>query len=140
MESAVDRDRAYVFLGYTPLEFVGGYARFTLRMSNLGRGPAVIKEIKYKLLQRDALPTSRNDADWQWDIIEYDWVIPEHQTRDSKRFQTSGGNDIFVACITYLDLFTLKTHVSWMGMHIFPDKPEGQRDARAGGDEWNSSD
>jgi hypothetical protein len=56
-------ERAYMFHGYSPLEFRGDQARFTLVMINAGRMPGGVKEVGWKFLRRNDLPPSRSQID-----------------------------------------------------------------------------
>jgi hypothetical protein len=133
-------ERAYIFHGYSPLEFRGSQAKFTLVMINSGRMPAVIKEIGYKFLTRADLPPTREGCDWTWDVLPYDFIVRPGQKADIRRFLSLNEDHIFVTYIKYQDVFTKKMHASWMGMHIYPDRLESQQIARAGGDIWNDWD
>jgi hypothetical protein len=140
-EAASKRElRAYVFLGYSPLNFSNRQAGFILKMTNVGKMPGNIKEVGYAFLARNSLPSRRNDADWTWETMEWDWVIPADGQRDIKGLESPIGDHIFVAFIRYNDLFAKETHTSWMGMHIRPDATPENRTARAGGDIWNDWD
>lgn len=141
-------ERAYVFPGYDPLVFDDGRAKFKLVMTNTGRMPAGVKEVGYAFLKRRELPKRREDADWTWTIISYDWVVPAvTQTQISSRKEIKemespyAEANIFVCYIKYEDFFSKRRHISWMGMHIFPAHTESERaSSRAGGDIWNDWD
>jgi hypothetical protein len=139
-------ERAYVFLGYDPVSFNDhGRAKFTLVMTNTGRMPGGIKEVGYAFLKRSELPKTREEADWSWIIIPYDWMIPAIiQTQIGSRKEIAaiesphGGDNIFVSYIKYQDMFSRRMHTSWIGMHLYPASAE--QTARAGGDVWNDWD
>jgi hypothetical protein len=130
-------ERAYIFHGYSPLEFKDGQARFTLNMLNAGRMPGGVSEVAWKFLARADLPQSREGIDWKWETIEYDFILRPAIRWDIARFLSFSGDNIFVTCIKYKDLFTKRDHVTYMAMHIYPDRPERERVIRAGGDTWN---
>jgi hypothetical protein len=127
-------ERAYIFFGYSPLKFQHGQATFTLFAVNSGRMPGGIKKVSYKFLPRSALPTSREEIDWDWEVLPYDYIVRPGRKVDIRKFLSLGGNHIFVSRVDYQDLFTRKMHTSWMGMHIYATTEET---ARAGGDVWN---
>jgi hypothetical protein len=133
-------ERAYVFHGYTPFQFRGDQATFTLRMSNSGRMPAGIKKVSGKFLARSNLPTRRDGADWVWEIIPYDYIVKPGGNADIRGFLSLRGNHIFVTSIEYEDLFTRRIHTCWMAIHISPSNPIGEQISRAGGDTWNEWD
>jgi hypothetical protein len=130
-------ERAYIFHGYTPLEFRGNQAMFTLVMTNAGRMPGGVTEVGWKFLDRDSLPSGREKADWTWETLEYDFIVRPSQKADIRRFLSLSADHIFVSYIKYQDMFSKRSHTSWMGMHIYPGKGET---ARAGGDTWNDWD
>jgi hypothetical protein len=133
-------ERAYVFPGNSPPQFRNRRVNFKLAMTNAGRSPGVIKEVGYAFLARNDLPRSRKRADWTWEVIPYDWVIPANTRRDIRKVQSPVGDHILVVYIKYQDIFTKRMHTSWMSMHIFPDREENKRITRAGGDIWNKWD
>ena len=130
-------ERAYIFHGYSPLQFRSNQAVFTLVMINTGRMPGGVKEIGYKFLQRRSLPPNRNKIDWAWDVLDYDFIVSPGQKADVRRFLSLCGDHIFVTYIKYQDLFTKRMHTSGMAMHIYPSRETGER---AGGDAWNDWD
>jgi hypothetical protein len=133
-------ERAYVFPGYSQVHFRNRRVTFTLKMTNAGRSPGVIKEIGYVFLEGVNLPRSRRDADWTWETMEWDWVIPVDGRRDIKKLQSLAGEHTFVSYIKYQDMFTKKRHTSWMSMYNYPDRPPNERSVRAGGEVWNEWD
>jgi hypothetical protein len=132
-------ERAYLFLGNGPMHFRNRRINFQLAVTNTGRCPGIMKEIKYAFLQREALPVTPNEVDWAWEIMEYDWVTPTGTRRDKlRRVQGPIGDCFFVACLTYQDVFTKHRHTSRMSMKIRPDAGENEQVVRAGGDPWNA--
>jgi hypothetical protein len=133
-------ERAYIFHGYSSLEFRGNEARFILFMRNAGRMPAGVKKVGYKFLARSNLPARRDLCDWEWNQLPYDLILRPEEKHNIGKLISLQGNQIFVSFVEYKDMFTMKVHTSWMGMHINPNNPEGERASRAGGDEWNAWD
>jgi hypothetical protein len=133
-------ERAYIFHGYTPLQFRNNQARFTLIMINAGRMPALVKEIGYKFLARTDLPKIREKIDWTWETLEYDFIVRPNQSANIGQCLSLETDHTFVTYIKYQDMFTKRMHTSWMGMYIYPNRREGQQSERAGGDTWNDWD
>jgi len=129
-------ERAYVFPGYSSLRFRNNRAFFTLVMTNTGRMPGIIKEVGYAFLERERLPRWRWQCDWNWEKIPYDWVIPADTRRDIRPVKSAANHHIFVMYIRYRDMFSRKTHTSWIGMY-FRQNDVPNPDNRAGGDTWN---
>jgi hypothetical protein len=131
-------ERAYIFPGNSPLHFRNRRINFWLAATNTGRCPGGLKEIKYAFVQRENLPRWRWQADWQWEVIPYDWITPPTVRRERlRRVQGPIGDCFFVMKIKYQDLFTRRMHHSWMCMRIRPDAGENERTTRGGGDTWN---
>jgi hypothetical protein len=73
--------------------------------------------------------------------IPYDWIIAPGPRNTIKELKSPYTVDhIFVAYISYEDFIAKRAHTSWMGMHIYPHKADGEQIARAGGDTWNKWD
>jgi hypothetical protein len=101
--------------------------------------PGIIKEVHYAFLARATLPRWRWLANWKWEIVLFDWIIPAHEGRRDLAEISSGPNDrIFVMFVRYQDVFTKRMHTSRMGMHL--PSSESDKPARAGGDCWNDWD
>jgi hypothetical protein len=131
-------ERAYLFLGNSPPRFRNRRINFHLAVTNTGRCPGIMKCIRYAFIQRDVLPSTPREADWDWETIKYDWVTPPSVRREKlRRLQGPIGDCFFVAGLTYQDLFTRRYHTSWMTMHIRPDAGDHEQITRGGGDAWN---
>jgi hypothetical protein len=134
-------ERAYLFLGNSLPRFRNRRIYFELATTNTGRCPGIMKEIRYAFVQRDELPNNPKQADWDWQINDYDWVTPPTVRREKlKRLQGPVGDCFFVASLKYQDVFTKRWHVSWMTMKIRPDAGENERITRGGGNAWNEWD
>jgi hypothetical protein len=148
-DGVIATERAYVFPGYDPITYSQeGRVTIPLVMTNVGKTPAVIKQVGYAFLDRVDLPASRDNVDWDWETIPYDWAITTND-RKSVRTVTSpyAGNNIFVCYVRYVEIFVYKEsavpkplHTTWMSMLIRPDQAASERSARAGGDTWNEWD
>lgn len=132
-------ERAYVFHGYSPLQFRNGRATFTLNMLNAGKMPGSVTEVGWTFLKGLDLPKTREEKrTWEFKSLEYDFVLRPNIRWDIRTFESLSGDNTFVSYIKYTDFFTKREHVTYMGMHIYPDRPETEeRAARAGGDTWN---
>ena len=134
-------ERAYVFPGHGALAFKGSEVTVTFTMTNRGRMPAGIKEAGYKFLNCTELPGRREDADWEWTRIEYDWVIPPSEKKVIATLNSPlQGDQVFVGYVKYEDILTREMHTCWMGLGIFPREAEERQARRAGGDAWNDWD
>lgn len=142
-DAAIATERAYVFPGYDPITFDDqGHATIPLVMTNVGKTPAVIKEVGFAFLNRADLPASPEQADWQWLIIPYDWAITPH-ARKSIRVVTSplASDNVFTCYIRYTEIFIPKKtpHLVRMSMLIRPQLAD-DRISHVGGNTWNDWD
>lgn len=96
--------------------------------------PGLVTGVYWKFLARTELPPTKDEIDWKWEFIHFDYITKPNQTHDIDPFESLSGAHVFVTYLTYEDLLTRKKHVSWMGMHIDPDKREI---TQAGGLAWN---
>jgi hypothetical protein len=62
-------------------------AEFILRMTNVGRMPGLITGVKWKFLARTQLPRTKDEIDWQWEFIHFDYIIQPDQTHDIAPFR-----------------------------------------------------
>lgn len=130
-------ERAYIFHGYDPIRFRTGQATLTLRMINAGRMPGHVTGVGFKFLERPDLPKTREEVDWVWEKLDYDFIVRPGQNPEIRTFLSLAVDHVFVCYIQYEDLFTRKTHTSWMGMHINAPREEI---SGAGGKPWNDWD
>lgn len=133
-------ERAYIFHGYDPLRYSKKAAAINVVMINVGRMPGAVTEVGYKFLTRPALPLTRQDIDWTWEIIPYDFIVKSGMKIPIRTLNSPKGDNILVSYIKYRDMLTKHMHTSWMGMHIYPSRPKGEREAQAGGKTWNDWD
>jgi hypothetical protein len=140
---AVDTERAYVFAGYDKLIFdETGRITIPLVMTNVGKTPGMIKEVGYVFLDQVELPKTREEANWTWTTIPYDWARgSDIRTSISTLTSPFACKNIFVCYIRYTEIFASKVpHVSWMSMLIDPGKSGDDRTSRIGGEVWNGWD
>lgn len=142
-DAAIATERAYVFPGYDPITYSDqGNVTIPLVMTNVGKTPAVIKEVGYAFLNRNDLPVTGQE-NWEWTKIPYDWAIT-FGDRKSIRQLTSpyAGDNVFTCYIRYAEIFVPRKtpHITRMSMLVRPHLPDDERTSRVGGDVWNSWD
>ena len=137
-QTAVDTERAYIFLSHKEPGIDNGFVALELQTVNQGRMFGVLKEIKYKFIRE--LPKTPADAQWEWEVMDYDWTLPAGIRRDMGYKKSDlTGRHYLAGCVTYQDAFTRQIHTSWTTIEFNPGT-DGAGNKRGGGEPWNKWD
>ena len=78
----------------------------------------VSKRLAINFWREPNFPPTRENIDWAWDVLDYDFIVRPGARADIRRFLSLSGDHTFVTYIKYQDLFTKQIHTSWMGMYM----------------------
>jgi hypothetical protein len=109
----------------------------TFRIRNIGRSPAILKEIVVKFDQNSSLPKRPDYAGAQH--VDFDWGLEPQTTKmpGTIFYSTTADRQYAYGYIRYVDIFG-KRHKSGFGIRIFPERAGGDRGEAAGGEAYNS--